>query len=83
MRKNLQSKIIFIKTLDISTSVENTTFIKYALISQRIEYAITPLEVESSGLLTFENFLSMVYTTCGQRWKFNHTKTDLFTPMLP
>lgn len=32
MRKNLQSKIIFIKTLDISTSVENTTFIKYALI---------------------------------------------------
>lgn len=33
MRKNLQSKIIFIKTLDISTSVENTTFIKYALIS--------------------------------------------------
>lgn len=42
MRKNLQSKIIFIKTLDISTSVENTTFIKYALISKRIEYAITP-----------------------------------------
>lgn len=33
MCKNLQSKIIFIKTLDISTSVENTTFIKYALIS--------------------------------------------------